>query len=74
MNRREHLSRVRLSRGERVAILGNQPLKDGELSRQVRVRLQESLWSYFGGLDPIERGAVVEAGLKALGVNHVKEG
>lgn len=52
----------------RLRVLGVEALEPGEVSRHVRLRARKEVWETFAALPTKERGRVVEAGLKVLGL------
>jgi hypothetical protein len=61
----ENLRKDRLPKPVRLELLGVQELQAGEVTRTVRVRGQKAIIEEFARLTPIERGQVIERGMKA---------
>ena len=57
-----------IPREERARRLGLEPIPPGEAGRRIYIRAQEKTLALLEGLPPQERGRVVVAGLKALGL------
>lgn len=69
----KNLNKVRPGKLARLKALGVEALEEGETSFVARVRLPKPAGVVFYRLSARERGQVVEAGLKALGVDYGKE-
>lgn len=67
MPRGEHLSRVRLSKEERLALLHREPLLLGEVSQTFWVRLPRDLAERFRAMSAKARGRVVKIGFETFG-------
>jgi len=68
MPRGENLERARQPREVRAKLLGVEPLQEGEASLTIRIRGRLEDLEAFRRLSARERGAVVRAGLRALGI------
>lgn len=67
LTRSENAGRIRLTKEERVAILGGTPLLPGEVGRMVWVRAPQGLMAQFMALSAVERGEVIKLGLAKRG-------
>ncbi len=74
MPRGEHLIRNRPPKEVLAARLGQEPLGPGEAGLRTYVRGEEAALRLFKALSAKERGAVVKAGLEALGYLEVRDG
>lgn len=69
---KSHLEKVRPTKEARLKALGLEPLEEGEVCPQVRLRLSAQAWEVFRLMSSKERGHIVQAGLEALGVDYGK--
>lgn len=73
MPRGSNLDRVRGSKEQLAARFGVTPLRPGEGGREVWVRAPLDVLERFEALPAGQRGAVIRAGLEALGLLEVED-